>query len=136
MTPEKLEMYRKLQPLFKEKMLIPYIYDLHYCERWGKLSVDYPCVICSAEKYSDNCKSKIMLPLPIDTVNPKRGLWGMVDWSKLRYEQWGPDGEMAIYKPPYVVFNEEMGIPVKDDPFIIDTPTTAILKALCDQEGV
>lgn len=78
----------------------------------------------------------IWLPLPIDPVNPERGLWGMVDWSKLRYEQWGPDGELAIFKLPYIQFNEEMGIPVKDHPFIVAEPETALLMALLAQEGL
>jgi hypothetical protein len=78
----------------------------------------------------------IRLPLPIDPVNPSRGLWGMVDWSKLRYEQWGPDGELAIFKLPYIQYNEDMGIPIKDHPFVVAEPETALLMALLEQEGL
>lgn len=33
----------------------------------------------------------ILLPLPIDPVNPERGLWGMLDWNWFTMEVDGPD---------------------------------------------
>ena len=122
MTPENLERHKRLQPIFKEKIILPYCYDLHYCERQKKLSVDYPCVICSTFRDNMKCNSKIILPLPIDPVNPERGLWGMVDWKRF-VRRILSDGKIEIL------------IPEANICYIAD-PETALLKALCEQEGV
>ncbi len=63
------------------------------------------------------------LPLTIDQVNPGRGLWGMLDWSKLNADIWS-DGLMSFWGSGYEGDTKKT------------TPTEAILKALCHQEGV
>ena len=80
-----------------------------------------------------DCKECIWLPLPIDPQDPERvargekprGLWGMVDWGRYKYEQSDDEGNMLIYKLPYIGLGHR-----KDDPIIIDTPTHALLLAL------
>lgn len=73
----------------------------------------------------------LRLPLPIDPVNPERGLWGMVDWS-VRDMLTHDDGTVSIrtwnpnYKkvPNYVYLSQHT------------TPTEALLRALIAQEGL
>jgi hypothetical protein len=147
MKQEILEMHKKLQAFYKKMMgewqvgdRVYYTPDSFFglVERINR--PDYVIVRwtssgapSSMEVKKANC---IFIPLPIDPVNPSRGLWGMVDWSKLRYEQWGPDGELAIFKLPYIQYNEDMGIPIKDHPFVVAEPETALLMALLEQEGL
>jgi hypothetical protein len=153
MTPEQLDMYKRLQPLYKRVMgewqvgdkgctkigspgLIVSLKPETFIVRGQRTQIGdiwFKTIelVKDAELYDLN-----HLPLTIDSENPERGLWGMLDWNKLRQEQYGPDGEIAIYKLPYIEYCEELGIPVKDHPFAVGNPTTAILKALCEQEGV
>lgn len=138
MTPDQLTMHKRLQPLYKRVM-----------GSWlqGDNFVSFPeldDILTCDEAYLGHPVSRdgfrypkaIFIPLTIDTENPERGLWGMLDWSKWNYEQCGPDGEIAIYKLPFISYCEELGIPIKDHPFATGDLTTAILKALCEQEGV
>jgi hypothetical protein len=147
----KLEMHQRLQPLYKKMMGDWRPKDGVYQDSFGEgfvVRVHVKRGIQKAEIYFKSVDTvmeyditvlndfAIRIPLPIDPVNPKRGLWGMVDWSKLRYEQWGPDGELAIFKLPYIQYNEDMGIPIKDHPFVVAEPETALLMALLEQEGL
>ncbi len=124
MTPETLELYKKLQPLFpKDWKVGDYLYDPF--DKWVKLICDsygYPhCETAMIQKLSEGggalsnktCvtdKGILHIPLTIDDRNPERGLWGMVDWKNWR-----------LHTPNYE-FD------------IIASPTDAILKALVAQE--
>ena len=130
MKQEILEMHKKLQAFYKKMMNGWKVGDRYY----NTVAKKYAIIISEAWWPEDY--PAIRIPLPINPVNPKRGLWGMVDWSKLRYEQWGPDGELAIFKLPYIQYNEDMGIPIKDHPFVVAEPETALLMALLEQEGL
>jgi len=61
----------------------------------------------------------IRIPLTIDPVNPKRGLWGMLEGHKTL----GEGTDCVVYVDNHI---EVTG----------NTPTEAILKALCQQEGL
>jgi len=133
LTQDQLDMINRLQPFFKEKM--------------GGWEHGDPCILSGIEDvYCEDCvgdniydsiyKKAIRVPKVYDWKNPERGLWGMVDWNKFYQELYGPDGVIAIYKVPFIEYNEEMGIPVKDHPLIVSDPFTALLKTLCEQEGV
>lgn len=130
MKQEILEMHKKLQAFYKKMMNGWKVGDRYY----NTVAKKYAIILSKAWWPEDSLA--IRIPLPINPVNPKRGLWGMVDWSKLRYEQWGPDGELAIFKLPYIQYNEDMGIPIKDHPFVVAEPETALLMALLEQEGL
>jgi hypothetical protein len=134
MTPENLERHIRLQPLYRKMMGEWREFDRYYNINFGEGVVEDTARADEFNNAED--PDDLRLPLPIDPVNPKRGLWGMVDWSKLRYEQWGPDGEIAIFKLPCIHLNEEMDLPIKDHPFIVGDPETALIKALCKQDGV
>lgn len=68
----------------------------------------------------------LRLPLPIDPVNPERGLWGMVDWRRFHVEDsLNYDGMLTIFERASCgtfTFN--------------GTPTLALLKALAHQRGI
>ena len=166
MTPEQLDMHKRLQPLYKRVMGEWKAGDRAYrkssifgepfdSQIWPEdkrteiVSISYISEIksywhCRNEKGEERLLTDDDLlsatcwrcPHTIDSEHPERGLWGMLDWSKLYQEQNGPDGEIAIYKVPFINYCEELGIPIKDHPLVTDDPTTAILKALCEQEGV
>jgi hypothetical protein len=47
--------------------------------------------------YAGSQTPNIIIPQPIDSQNPERGLWGMVDWNKVECFT-GYDGEITIAK--------------------------------------
>lgn len=126
---ENLELYERLQILFDKNQL--QIGDRIYDYDEGKVgfvsAIDEDRFDYIDENGHDYWLSTsddfLRLPLPIDPVNPERGLWGMVDgimgltyngttynciaWRNNR-EEWG-EGK---------------------------SPTEALLRALCEQEGV
>ena len=128
LTPEQLDMIKRLQPLFKEKMgewkeddygkygdcdpevMVMYIADMN--------SPDTP------QSWKDIW---LRIPKPIDWQNPKRGCWGMVDWSYASIENMS-DGSVEIYINR--THKDEKPIFIKADLF------TVLLKALAEQEGV
>jgi hypothetical protein len=127
MTPEKLDMYKRLQPVFPKdwkfgdrfttvyrgKRIIGIVYlidDDTICtvtDKFGKVN------------FQSDDEALIRIPFPIDRDNPERGLWGMVGWSK--YECWLYDGKMSIHSKD----REEIGPRYSD-------PETALLKALAE----
>jgi len=77
----------KMQKKFREKMngweindrFIPFEEDpvIVTChEVYAEAPISY------GYRYPEQSIPFIRLPLPIDPVNPERGLWGMIDWSK------------------------------------------------------
>lgn len=128
LTPTERKLYTlpRMQKLFWEKMgeciCTDKIYDPEmevvrtvtevFNPTWIKLD---SCVHWAAE-------NAIRLPLPIDLINPERGLWGMIDWSK-----WFP----VIQEDGTIKMSENDG-----DMEFISPPTEALLQALMQQEGI
>ena len=129
LTPENLDRIKRLQPFFREKMgewqeedfgqygdCKPetlgqvYLGDMLFCP-------DTP------QEWKDRW---LRIPKPIDWQDKKRGLWGMIDWSKY-HGCIMPSGELWIWKIPYYEFHT---------PEFTDDPFTSLLKTLCEQEGV
>lgn len=118
MTPEQLDMHKRLQPLYKRVMgswlqgdnfvSFPELDDILTCD---EAYLGHP-VSRNGFRYP----KAIFIPLTIDSENPERGLWGMLNdkgkWFLLEHYR---------NSLPYFLEND---------------PTTAILKALCEQEGV
>lgn len=71
----------------------------------------------------------IRLPLPIDPVNPERGLWGMIDWNKYSYSP-NDDGTVDINERYEGDFDSEKWHCYNS------TPTLALLRALAHQWGI
>jgi len=116
LTPEQLDMIKRLQPVFSEIIKEWSDEDLCYCNECGRKILTY-------EKHSHGCPVEpIWLPKPIDWQNPERGLWGMLDWKQWYFDQTNICGEISFYNG--------VAHSIKSDPF------TALLKALCEQEGV
>lgn len=120
MNELELKYHMILQPVY-EKVMGPrqHGWDRYTCE---ELDVDFEglkihLVHVYNEDLDNKCTKCIRLPLPIDPVNPERGLWGMLDW-----DQYEPlvdlEGNMAIAGVTGLNF---------------EPPTLALLKALCVQ---
>jgi hypothetical protein len=133
MTDEKLELHKRLQKFYKKKMgeVVP----TDKMEFAGmvftvtRIEKDTVWIICCNAHYEVH-KNRIgvnvnRVPLPIDPVNPERGLWGMVCWKKWLQESTEVDGEILIF--------QRMSDGGKQ--FTSD-PEEALLKALCEQEGL
>jgi len=116
LTPEQLDMIKRLQPLFREKMGVITEGDM-FLNPFRKK-------ICFVDKGTLVINGCFVIPKPIDWQNPERGLDGMIDWT-----QWSQarslSGELYIEQR----FREN-GVA------FIGYPFTALLKALCEQEGV
>lgn len=119
MTEEELKYYTALQPLFREKMG-------KWRDRDGYM-IQGEDIVFYEPPYADddwwNDTIYIRLPLPIDPVNPGRGLWGMV-------KQWRD--EPCLRR----VEGGSYSMQAHARMFYADTPTLALLKALAHQEGV
>ena len=74
MTPEKLDMYKRLQSLFKEKMGVPQGNDFVCVGTENNNVIAWSKFRMSSGEYT----SFIRLPLPIDPINPERGLLEMI----------------------------------------------------------
>lgn len=112
----KLEMHKKLQPLYKKMMMNGWkVGDRYY----NTVAKKYAIIL--SEAWWPEYDHAIRIPLPIDPVNPKRGLWGMVDWN--RYSCWLYGGKISIHSKD----REEI------EPRYLD-PETALLMALLEQE--
>jgi hypothetical protein len=77
----------------------------------------------------------LLIPLTIDPVNPERGLWGMLEKVKLI------DNTNYYLEMRSTAFSDTVwvGYYDKNGKYFLKftgTPTEAILKALCHQEGV
>ena len=119
LTQDQLDMINRLQPFFKERM-----------RGWEHGD---PCILNGIEDvYCEDCvgdniydpiyKKAIRVPKVFDWGQPQRSLWCMVDWTKFYLEE--HHGAIDIHKNTDEVLCQEY------DPF------TALLKVLCEQEGV
>ena len=117
LTPEQLDMIKRLQPLFKEKMGEWQIGDIIILPD-GDLDCIYKADVVTwrmMPQLSDAFDDCLRIPKPIDWQNPSRGLWGMLKGFK------------QLKQGTVVVDRKE---------YIAPDPVTALLMALCEQEGV
>jgi len=125
----------QVQTFFREKMGIPRSYDhitclkkkLYSCQGF---SVREDChYICPAAcKTNHRCKSRIILPLPIDNYDSRRGLCGMLGddlrgMRKINGNQWICE-----------TYDKKSGSQV--EVFVADTLTECLLRAICWKIGV
>jgi hypothetical protein len=137
LTPEQLDMIKRLQPLLKERRgewqvgdnislgdesigiitLIKNILD------GGAIYAVWPhnnhFQSRDTQEWAD--ENFIWLPRFIDPDQPERGLWGMIDWK-----QWLLQDSDSLLRMKSI----------KSGNTHIYNPFTALLKALCEQEGV
>jgi hypothetical protein len=137
MTDETLKYYIALQDKFQVAMGPPRIGDRIYDSSYEKIGfisdiflpadrLDY--IADNGNAYWVSHEDFAYLPIPIDPRNPERGLWGMVDWSRFWCEVYS-DGHLLIRRRP----RNEYDI---SDFRVKGEPTEALLRALCEQEGV
>ena len=128
LTPEQLDMIKRLQPLFKEKMgewkeddygkygdcdpevMVMYIADMN--------SPDTP------QSWKDIW---LRIPKPIDWQNEERGCWGMADKNR-----W----TIISHNSNDWIIQDNSNKRTKLCDSIIADPFTALLMALVQQEGV
>jgi hypothetical protein len=125
MTPEQFDMIKRLQPLFKKKMGDIISGD----EIVNQFSLNNPLttfVTANGQCGLDNCSR---IPKPIDWQNPERGLWGMIDSKKDISEA---NFTLDKHNKVHLLFFKNG---VACEIFAQDL-FTALLKALCEQEGV
>lgn len=112
LTLEQLDMIKRLQPFFKERMG-----EWKCADEWfgdaTELHGYIPATMICPKPHV------LRIPKPIDWQNPERGLWGMIRGFKTL----GEGTDCVCYVCDYI---EVTGA----DPF------TALLKALCEQEKV
>lgn len=114
MTPEQLEMLKKLKAPIDKHMGEIEIGDMFYNPFRKKL--------CFVDKETIIIEGCSVIP-PLCTPDGKRCLWDMVDWSEVNVDIWA-DGKISFWESGYE------GDTKKTDPY------TALLKALCSQEGL
>jgi len=89
LTPENLDMIKRLQPLFNEKMGEWQIGDEYYNGYKSKFVNEVDLYwFNTLTIYTGEFEPPIRLriPKPIDWLNPERGLWGMVDWDSIEHK--------------------------------------------------
>jgi len=135
LTPEQLDMIKRLQPFFKEKMGEWQVGDEFYNEVVGELGAVHKIHADGLECFYyeggvgfigyRNIDNKLLrIPKPIDWQNPERGLWGMITSSYKTIETFPRKTIITVgIDPTYKEFDAA-------DPF------TALLTTLCEQERV
>lgn len=133
MTAKELKYLRALQPEFKKMLgeLLHDQYDRYICPKGNTVTSRLNCTH-KCKKHDEHCYDKPFLfaPLAIDPKNPKRGLWGMIDWEKYTLIQYDCDGNIAIHKNPFI---HKDG---RDAPIGNGTPYTVLLKCLAAQWNI
>jgi hypothetical protein len=139
MTPEELELYRDegLQKFFREKMgewqAGDWGWHIGVCDTFlfiypqGELLMVYWKGHYSLKDVFRS--NAIRLPLPIDPVNPERGLWGMIE------NLLGVDRITEVWREGWVATIRDAKDPEGNLYCLGSTPTLALLKALKAQEG-
>ena len=129
--PEILEMHKRLQPLYREKMGEIRTYDSIQCEKYDWVKVVIDCSYADDRCYEDRiCDSRIFIPLLIDPCNPERGLMGML---KSNWTLSGPRYNDPVITTYGLCLIDWDGLDVLGY-YEGETPEEAILKALCQQE--
>lgn len=121
LTPKQLDMIKRLQPLFREKMGDWQVGDIIILPD-GDLDCIYKTDVVTwrmMPQLSDAFDDCLRIPKPIDWQNPERGCWGILEGTKTLYDH----GLGVSHKTGYKYYPEP-------DPF------TALLMALVQQEGV
>ena len=144
LTPEQIDLLKRLQPFFKEKMgewqlgdnfysgdATAIVVNIKATGAWDKEERLYSRYydehnFLASDSMSYANKHFLRIPKAIDWQNPERGLWGMIDWGK-QHGEIMPDGDVWIFSIPYFEHHQPK---FKADPF------TALLKALAEQEEV
>ena len=130
LTPEQLDMIKRLQPFFKERMGEWREGD-EYCF-WNKFQNKYlyrrvpPNIRQHNMSDAEFSTQVLRIPKPIDWQNLERGLWGMMDWKAYTFD----------IKHDGTVFLNKRSLTLQIDCISIGDIFTALLKALCHQEGV
>lgn len=124
LTPEQLDMIKRLQPLFKEKMGDWQVGDIIILPD-GDLDCIFKADVVTwrmMPQLSDAFDDCLRIPKPIDWQNPERGLWGMINWKRFDIKRVSESGGVFLT-------GGDSG-----DGFV--DPFTALLMALVQQEGV
>jgi len=121
LTPKQLDMIKRLQPFFKERMGEWQLFDdLVNSDGEFVAPVIEPMEINTLNDEDIGVNEGVLrIPKPIDWQNPERGLWGMIR----RFKTLGEGTDCVCYISNHVEVTGK-------DPF------TALLKALCEQEKV
>jgi hypothetical protein len=132
LTPEQIDMIKRLQPVFKEKMGKAIKGDDYI---WLP-TMEQDVVLSEFQsRCASSGKSFLLIPKPIDWRNPERGCLGMLheDFKIQKYVPACKITNTYEYRiDHYYTINQKI-----HDYHVIDTDLfTALLKALCEQEGV
>lgn len=118
-----LDLFIRLQPFFKEKMGEFTYYDFLYCRKKNKVVNAYICRRCCDET-GDDCNEDLIIPAPLDLTCSERCLWGMIKrWDFIR-----ANDNNGWYL--------ETLLNTSGKGITADNPTTAMLLALIEQEGI
>ena len=140
LTPEQIDMIKRLQPVFKEKMgewqEYDEGYDLTYQDTFWIAKEGSNKGVAAATINNHGEEERFhRIPKPIDWQNPERGCLGMLheDFKIQKYVPACKITNTYEYRiDHYYTINQKI-----HDYHVIDTDLfTALLKALCEQEGV
>ena len=141
LTPEQIDLLKRLQPFFKEKMGEWQLGDNFYSgdataivvnikatgardkeERlYSRYYDEYDFLASDSMSYAN--KHFLRIPKAIDWQHPERGLWGMVYWNNWKIGHNFIPGYLAV-------ISIQKPLKIHSDPF------TTLLKALAEQEEV
>jgi hypothetical protein len=139
LTPEEIDLLKRLQPKIREAMGTirkkdSLIYNGLQCfvsedvhPSYFRLEFDAYVAVDHHEKCFVG-SAALRLPLPIDPVNPERGLWGMVEGNHKHLTE----GNLSFWQFHVVTRYSINGWPKT---FQGGTPTLTLLLALAAQEG-
>ena len=124
LTSKQLDMLKRLQLKISKSMGEWQEGEEGFCIEHRRAYIDN-CPF-AADKYSECDGEQLRIPKPIDWQNPERGLWGMIDSDEIKLEKFTSSMEDVHYF-----------LAIGDRKVIIESNLfTALLKALCEQEGV
>ena len=135
MTPEQLDLIKRLQPFFKKMMGEWRHLDSCYCDKLGVgvvmgsfWRVEFHFHNRNAYTMEENVGkiSCLRIPKAIDLQNPERGLWGMLNTRTV----------IEIRNSKTIVKQNWGYSSIWDSRLDAPDPFTALLKALAKQEGV
>lgn len=135
LTPEQLDMIKKLQPKIIEAMgpvqhgddyAIEVLPEQWEIETQGMIKKGNYNDYCTTIERCRQGYNILFIPKVYDWQNPERGLWEMIDWHECEVDILH-SGKLDFYpKEAKLLINR----------IVCADPFTALLKALCKQEGV
>jgi hypothetical protein len=130
MDDRELEYHKALQPVYEKAMGPWQVGDKFTCYELDGIDGVHSIHTFTTwdEELDKGCPHCIRLPLPIDPVNPERGLWGMVDWEKWDASSLA-QGKLRIVNSRPNVFSETWFD-------VMDIPTLSLLQVLTAQHGL